>query len=295
MKQSSAVKTSVIVPRNVNLGRKGASERWWMGGDPVATAFYNAMSAIFPKGEAFFIDSVRPYREGAPDDLVDDINAFIRQEMFHSREHVAFNRQVTAAGYDIKPLEQRMDDRVAEIRQESRLECLNSTMASEHLTAILSQELLANPKHLAPAPKDAQYLWRWHALEEVEHKAVAFDTWMHATKDWSPFRRWVSRCRMMLIVTRNFAVDRSAGIFYLLRQDGLSGPRIWWRLFKFAMISPGIVRRTSGSWASWFLPGFHPWRHDDRDLIAHVDIGPANEVQPEMVDTPPKLDAASAQ
>src|SRR3546814_10655101 len=81
-------------------------------GDPVATAFYNSMSAIFPKGEAFFIDSVRAFRDGAPPQLVADINAFIRQEATHSREHVAFNRRVADAGYDISRLEDRKSTRL---------------------------------------------------------------------------------------------------------------------------------------------------------------------------------------
>src|SRR3546814_256869 len=149
-------KSPGIVPRNVTFGRGQPQARWWLNGDPVATAFYNSMSAIFPKGEAFFIDSVRAFRDGAPPQLVADINAFIRQEATHSREHVAFNRRVADAGYDISRLEQRMEDRVTEIRTHGAVECLNSTMVSEHLTSILSHELLSNPRHLKDAPDEAR-------------------------------------------------------------------------------------------------------------------------------------------
>jgi hypothetical protein len=34
------------------------------GGDPVATAWFNALSATFPRGEAFFIESVKAHRDG---------------------------------------------------------------------------------------------------------------------------------------------------------------------------------------------------------------------------------------
>src|SRR3546814_5858565 len=68
-----------------------------------------------------------------------------------------------------------------------------SSDLSEHLTSILSHELLSNPRHLKDAPDEARRLWEWHALEEIEHKAVAFDTWAYATRDWSPLRRWLSR------------------------------------------------------------------------------------------------------
>src|SRR3546814_15973619 len=70
-----------------------------------------------------------------------------------------------------------------------------------------------------------------------------FDTWAYATRDWSPLRRWLSRSKMMLIVSRNFMVDRSAGISELLRQDGQRNLRNWGRLFWYLMIYPGMMRR----------------------------------------------------
>jgi predicted metal-dependent hydrolase len=48
-----------------------------MGGDPIATALYNALSATFPKGEAFFVESVRQFREGADPKLAAEIRAFV--------------------------------------------------------------------------------------------------------------------------------------------------------------------------------------------------------------------------
>jgi hypothetical protein len=72
----------------------------------------------------------------------------------------------------------------------------------------------------------------------------------------------------MLLVTRNFIVDRTAGALELLRQDGITGPKAWARLFWFAYVRPGMIRKIFGAWASFFMPGFHPWNHDDRALIA---------------------------
>lgn len=54
-----------IIPRDRRFGRGQDTSRWWMGGDPVATAFHDALSSIFPKGEAFVVESVRAFREGA--------------------------------------------------------------------------------------------------------------------------------------------------------------------------------------------------------------------------------------
>src|SRR3546814_14943288 len=77
-------------------------------------------------------------------------------------------------------------------------------------------------------------LWKWHAIEEIEHKGVAYDTWLHATKDWSRWRRWKAKSLMMLAITTRFWPKRVRGMKALLKQDGLTGwrvtARIWWYL-----------------------------------------------------------------
>lgn len=260
-----------IMPRDRRFGRGEALRRWWLGGDPVATAFYNALSVTFPKGEAFFVESVRAFRDGTPPRLAGEIAAFTRQEVMHSREHVAFNRRVADAGYDVSRLEAAVDRRLAFVRGKPPIVSLAATMALEHFTAILAHALLADPRHLARADAESAGLWRWHSIEEIEHKGVAYDTWLHATRDWPRFRRWLVKSRVMLLVTKNFLTDRTAGVIDLLAQDGLAGPCVWARMAWFAFVRPGMMRRILGAWSGFFLPGFHPWRHDDRALIAAAD------------------------
>jgi predicted metal-dependent hydrolase len=75
----------------------------------------------------------------------------------------------------------------------------------------------------------------------------------------------------MLFVTRNFVVDRTFGTLELLRQDGIIGPKAWARMFWFAWVRPGMLRKILGAWAALFMPGFHPWNQDDRALIAGTE------------------------
>ncbi len=257
-----------IVPRDRRFGRGERTGRWWLGGDPVGTALYNALSATFPKGEAFFVESVRAFRDGAPPKLAEEIKAFTTQEVMHSREHVQFNKRAHEAGYDLSLLERRVDERLALVRSKHPIVSLAATMALEHFTAILAHELLSDPRHLQGADAETAGMWRWHAVEGIEHKGVAYDTWLHATRDWPRFRRWKVKAKVMLLVTRNFIVDRTRGTLQLLRQDGIAGPRAWARFLWFAWVHPGIMRKIFLAWASFFLPGFHPWKHDDRALIA---------------------------
>ena len=244
-----------------------------MGGDPVATAFYNALSATFPKGEAFFVESVRMFREGTPPKLAEEIKAFVTQEVMHSREHVQFNKRALEAGYDMTPLEDRVEWRLSITRSRPPIVNLAATMCLEHFTAILAHQLLKQPRHLAGADAESAALWRWHSIEEIEHKGVAYDTWLHATRDWPRRKRWKVKLKVMLFVTRNFIVDRTWGTLELLRQDGITGPGAWARMFWFAWVRPGMLRKIFGAWLAFFLPGFHPWKHDDRNLIAAAEQG----------------------
>jgi len=91
--------------RDYKFGRGGGPghPRWWLNGDPIATAFFNALSATFPQGERFFMESVKTHREAAVGELRGQVAAFLFQESIHSREHVVFNEIASRAGYDMAP------------------------------------------------------------------------------------------------------------------------------------------------------------------------------------------------
>jgi len=260
-----------ITPRDRRFGRDATLTRLWHGGRVEATAIYNALSTTFPKGEAYFVESVRAFRENTPEKLGREIKAFTTQEAIHSREHDAFNKRAENAGYDLSKLEERVEYRLSFSRKRPPVVALAATMALEHFTAILAHQLLANPKHLEGADKEAAELWRWHAVEEIEHKGVAYDTWVFATRDWPRSKRWKVKAKVMMFVTRNFLVDRTTGALELMRQDGVTGARAWALLLWYLWINPGMFRKIAGAWGKFFLPGFHPWNEDDRHLLAGYD------------------------
>ena len=270
----------VITPRDRRFGRNAAPKRLWHGGSVEATAIYNALSSTFPIGEAYFVESVRAFREGTPPKLAEEIKAFTTQEVIHSREHDAFNRRAADAGYDLSKLEQRVKERLAITRERPPIVNVAATMALEHFTAILAHQLLANPRHLDGADPEAAELWRWHACEEIEHKGVAYDTWLWATRHWPRYKRWKVKAKIMLLVTRNFVVDRTAGSLELMRQDGVTGLNAWSRLLWYLWARPGMFRKIAGAWLRYFLPGFHPWNEDDRDLLRAYDVNAKDAPQP---------------
>jgi len=257
-----------ITPRDRKFGRNERLTRLWHGGRVEATAIYNALSTTFPLGEAFFVESVRAFREGTPPSLAEEIRAFTTQEAIHSREHDAFNKRAIEAGYDLTRLEAQIERRLAVTRSRGPFVNLAATMALEHFTAILAHQLLANARHLEGADRETAGLWRWHAVEEIEHKGVAYDTWLWATRDWPRWKRWKVKAKVMLFIARNFVVDRTAGALELMRQDGVTGAHAWTRLLAYLWLRPGMFRKIAGAWVRYFLPGFHPWKEDDRHLLA---------------------------
>ena len=269
-----------ITPRDLRFGRESRQERWWFGGDPFATAFLNALSVTFPRGEAFFIDSVKAFREGASPRLEREIRAFAQQEVMHSREHVAFNRKVVESGYDIEPLERVVAESMEQIKERPAIINLAVTMALEHYTALMARVMLRHPQWWEGVEKEWADLWRWHSIEEIEHKGVAYDTWLHATREWSRWLRWKTRARVMTLITLYFWPKRIRGMLELLRQDGITGWRARWGVFRQLFLKPGILRHALPGWLAFYLPGFHPWNHDDRHLIRRFDSDYADAVMP---------------
>ncbi len=253
--------------RNWKFGRGTEGHRWWHGGDAGRTAFFNALSSTFPVGEKFFMASVRRYRDLAPDRLQQEIDDFIFQESMHTREHVFFNKQAREAGYDITPAEDRAARTIAWAKKRESTLQLAATCALEHFTATLAHSLLADPAHLAGADEEAQKMWRWHAIEEIEHKAVAFDTWLCATRKLPAWRRWLRRSLVMAATTWRFHYVIFANTRDLLAQDGKNDFATWMRLLHFLYVRPGAMRDLLVSAIGYMKPGFHPWQHDDSNLV----------------------------
>jgi hypothetical protein len=261
-----------IRARPLRFDRAAALPRWWCGGDPVRTAMLNAMSLSFPRGEAFFVDAVRHYRDRADGPLRDDIAGFVRQEVAHSREHLAFNRMAADAGYETAAIEAAFAAKLALLDEAPPVIRLVATVALEHFTAIFAHAMLADPRHLDGAGAEARALWRWHAIEEIEHKAVAYDTYRLATRRWPRWKRSLLRVKMMRHVTTDFLGTWIAGTLELLRQDGIVGARARWRLAATALGPGGLLRQALRPYLAFYRPGFHPWRHDDRWLIENARI-----------------------
>ena len=250
--------------RNVAFELGDEIPRAWHGGRRAVTLFFNNLSIFFPAGERFFIHAVRAHQELLTDPaLRSDVNAFCGQEGIHSREHAAYNAMLARQGYPVAEMEarvQRILNRVMRFASPRRQ--LAATCALEHFTALLANFVLDDPRTLEGAHPELARLWRWHAAEENEHKAVAFDVYLAAQGSWP------RRCVVMLVSTGIFWFKVAEQQVRLMKHDGiLFSPREWAALLGFLFVSPGAMRRLVVPYLRYFAPGFHPWDIDNRALL----------------------------
>ena len=269
-----------LIVRDQRFDRSHRTPRWWHSGDPVATAWYNSVSASLPRGEAFFIDTMRMFRDTVPADIAAEMKAFTTQEINHTREHVAFNRLVADHGYNVESIDQGIQAMLELTEGRPKEFNLAITIALEHFAAIISHHLLADPRYLEGADPVAADIWRWHATEEIEHKGITYDVWLHATRDWSRWKRYRVKTLIAMLITRKYFGNRIRDAIGLLEQDGYSRRKAKWKLYAFLWWKPGMMRRMFFEWAKILMPGFHPWKLDDRALIGKLDSPYADAVMP---------------
>lgn len=255
-----------IQPRNLhfNVNALGCD---WHGGDAFKTAFFNSLSIMFPIGEQHFIDSVKHYRAQITDpDLAEAVRGFTAQEYIHRREHQVYNETLCdARGFELAKLEEPIRRRQEwALRTLPPIAHLASTVAYEHWTAMLADSLLRKPEDLAGADPDMVALWRWHAIEESEHKAVAFDVYRSVGGSLA-LRRW-----MMIVITFQFFWHTFRNMRVMLKGYPGSRWKLWTGGFKFLFGKGGVYRGLGRSYLDYFRAGFHPWDHDNKDVIAKV-------------------------
>ena len=265
LQESKSPATLQFGPRRKSFEIDAALAEDWHGGSAFKTAWFNAMSILFPLGEKFFIDSVRYFQDQIEDSrLLEEIAAFRAQESTHRMQHQRYNERLCELrGYDLDRLEKTERERIDwAYRELSPRRRLAGTVASEHLTAILANEMLTRKLPMAGADPRVTELWLWHGIEETEHKAVAFD--VHVAVGGPAGERRGA----LVLNTWYFLRDTMRNLCIMLQSDGkLWSVREWLTGFNYLFIRPGVLRRVFIPWLRFMRKDFHPWQHDNRELI----------------------------
>lgn len=261
----------------------GNVPEYWMDGSAGLTHFMTALSALFPAGEKFFIDSVRAVRNhpAIKDNqaLQKEISAFIGQEAMHTQEHVGFNASAQKYGHDVASLDAKTDTVIQAARKvfakvakpcgiTQEMVDLTATTALEHFTATIASELLRN-QHIQDLMTDKTMatLWAWHAIEENEHKAVAYDVFEgvfgRGIKAYALRTGSLTLAMVILFITQSYFLAR------LLNEDKQFNLESLKDIYSYAYSpSKGIITGMGKEMLAYFRPGFHPNDLDTVSLLA---------------------------
>lgn len=241
-----------------------AIRRHYFANSPIMSHLLTALSSTFPIGEQFFVHSVRNVRDKVKDEkLQAQITAFIGQEAMHSKAHAEFNDAWRSDDYNLDRFQAwlaRKDQYVKNLHPKIQLAI---TCAFEHFTALLGGYILRHPEVLSTLDDDAVKLWVWHAIEEIEHRAVAFDVYQAVYGD-DKIRRMIMRS-----VTTGFASLTLYSATKLFMQDRKKSlPKIGGNIFGLYLLAKMLIQMFP-EYLSYYQKDFHPADIDYSKIVQY--------------------------
>jgi predicted metal-dependent hydrolase len=266
MNPQRSVPERTVRTRRIAFAYPPASlQRHYVNGDLIMSHVVAVLSAMFPEGEDFFVRAVRRFADQVSDpELKQQVAGFIGQEVTHGREHRALNERLQEMGYPTRRVD-RMTK--AGLRRNERLfppkVQLAMTAALEHYTATLAETLLTDERaHALLGNTEVRSMLLWHALEESEHKAVAFDVFRHAVGDER------LRIRAMRFTTFAFLLSVVGHtILSLLADRATYNPRRLARSIAELRRSPFLSRAVVRRIRDYNRVGFHPDDNDATEIL----------------------------
>lgn len=232
------------------------------------THFVNSMHVVFPDGEKFFVRSVRQFADRIQDpNLKERVKAFIGQEMQHMNQHQSFwdflKKQSPALEVFHKIYTNAVYTHFEEFLRSSELGnkmALSITAALEHYTAILGEAVLENNcEVMSGIPEEMRDMLKWHAAEELEHKAVAYDV-LEEIDD-----SYVLRAAGMIYATVSLSFFLALGqSIFMLYDREIPWTELPGQFFRFLKKISPLAKGVADNWLDYFRPNFHP---DDIDNL----------------------------
>ena len=253
---------AIPIPRALDVDLSTVP-RHWLAGNAVGTAIANGVNMLFPHGERFFVRSVKHFLGEIDDpELRAQIKGFFGQEGRHAHAHDEFNAVLRAHGFAIDGFLARYAAISSWIEQRVPAKLnLAGTAAAEHFTAILAEGAFSNGILDALDPR-MQQLLAWHAAEEIEHKAVAYDVLQQIDPSYALRIAGLAYATLMLAGFWAWATAM------LLRQEKLGARGIVRELGRMRRQDPVIRRVFTAGIRQYLRREFHPRDNADDQLAA---------------------------
>ncbi|MGZ3419376.1 MAG: metal-dependent hydrolase [Polyangiales bacterium] len=236
--------------------------RYWFADNAVSTHLVNALNLFFPDGERFFVRAVRRFEKQVEDpELRAQIRHFYAQEVRHAHAHERWFDSLREQGYPIDGMVNAVAKVLKGPRANQRELALSITVALEHYTAVMADLVYTDPyfKRMDPAMRS---LLMWHAAEEIEHKAVAFDV----MKKLRP--SYALRMAGFTVATVGLLGFWAVGTGVLLRHDKLPMRRLLRdarEVWDNGIIGEKIFLRAL---RTYMAADFHPMKLEDDPQVA---------------------------
>jgi len=235
--------------------------KYWFANNPILTTIENTFSILIPAGERFFIRSVRHYEDKVTDpELKKLVKPFISQEGQHCRAHDQFNNSLKNHGVDLdreSSYSEKFFKKASAILPKKIQ--LGATAFLEHVTASGAIYLFETPEYQEYWPPQMLEFWKWHAVEELEHKAVAYDLLKVAKVGY--FLRIISA----IVAITLFAIPAVTIYKRIMRNDPT---KVTTKQKQQAdAINKKIMMPQLRMIMAYFKPGFHPWQFDDLTYV----------------------------
>jgi len=239
----------------------------WNDNSPFKTHFLNALSVTFPDGERFFIDSIKAFKDRIDNtEQLAEIQEFIKQENWHRHLHIQYNEWLERNGLPAKEIETEMGNFWNSLHKRFRPEtCLAVTICVEHITAVNAELFLSYRTTLKRMHPHFEQVWRWHGIEEIEHKAIAMD--VYNAINVSTWRRRLAMCFVLVYYT----YFMSKNTIRFLHAD----KQLWkWQTLKDAWSlmfdkQSGLIRCSTKHMWNFMRADWHPNQTDHSILMKY--------------------------
>lgn len=253
-----------IPPRQLDFRIPEDAPRYPVGDNATATTFIAVLSGFFPPGERFFMESVRHFRDRITDPtLKAEVAGFMGQEAIHGREHERLNAVMIEQGINTRVPEAAVTLALKVLEWFPHSQQLAFTTFMEHFTALVGEQLLTDEEFQKNGDPEMLQLWLWHAMEELEHKSVAFKVYEQVGN------RRIERLIAFPMVTLVMLPAVFGSWFYLLAREGkLFDRKDLARGLSMMLGRRGLIGRIIPKMGLFARKDFHPDKKDTRALEA---------------------------
>lgn len=253
-----------ITPRSIHFHYKDSYPKYWFDNDVVKTYHANVLAAYIPYTEKFIINCVKAYRTKIKDpQLQSDVKAFIQQESYHTREHFKFLNKIVLPHYPkLKVTRYKFFILLILTIVSGKKVRLAMTAAGEHFTSVISDLFLSSPELFKGIDPTLAEFWRWHFIEEIEHKAVTFDLLKEAKCGY------FVRAYGFVLATLFYISGMLRPYLQMAYKDKLLlSPSFYFKSINYFWGNPGIMRKCFMPYIRFLKPNFHPWQVHNDHLI----------------------------